>query len=131
MGFNVSTATMFEKNDSLRSNAKTILDNAGASKEAVSRVISSTIFDNEAYVSSYNPQLSIIKAATQISVNSTLNETLKYLRTHGNKKQAKTPVFGELWNIASVNNEESDKNQYKGELIDFTIDNNIKNIFAA
>ena len=70
-------------------------------------------------------------ASTQISINNSLKETLKYLKNHANKKSVKAPVLGELWNIFSSNNEASEKNPYKGELYDFEIDKNAKNIFAA
>lgn len=128
MGLNVST-TMFENREFLKSAAKNILSQSSTSENAVTRIIDRTVFDvSESYV---NPQLSVIKAATQISVNSTLNETLKYLKLHANQKTTKTPVLGELWNIFSANNEASEENPYKGDLYDFVIDKNIKNIFAA
>ena len=63
--------------------------------------------------------------------NNSLKETLKYLKNQANKKSAKAPVLGELWNIFSSNNGASEKNPYKGELYDFEIDKNAKNIFAA
>lgn len=131
MGFNVSTTTMFETGDMVRSNAKSILTNTSSAAKAAASTANSTIFDNEAFVTSQNSQLAIIKAATQISVNSTLNETLKYLKTHANRKITKTPILGELWNIVSTNNESTEENPYKGELIEFQIDKNVKNIFAA
>ena len=53
------------------------------------------------------------------------------MKNHANKKSVKAPVLGELWNIFSSNNEASEKNPYKGELYDFEIDKNAKNIFAA
>ena len=72
-----------------------------------------------------NPQLAIIKASSQISINDSLKETLKYLKSHANKRVAKTPVLGELW--GRLENEQ----EYKGELIEFEIDSSIENIFAA
>ena len=128
MGLNVST-TVLENREYLKNAAKNILSQNNASQDSVSKIVDRTVFDiKESYV---NPQLSVIKAATQISVNSTLNETLKYLKSHANNKSIKKPVLGELWNILSANNESSEENPYKGELYDFKIDDNVKNIFAA
>lgn len=124
MGINI-THTMnnsfqqFENRENLRNTAKNILNKQNASSETVQKIVDKTVFD-------YNPQLSIIKASTQISVNNSLKETLKYLKSHATKKQAKEPVLGELWNIAN-----SSKNIENNELYDFEIDNSIENIFAA
>lgn len=123
MGINI-THTMnsfqqFENRENLRNAAKNILNRQTASQETVQKIVDKTVFD-------CNPQLSIIKTSTQISVNNSLKETLKYLKSHAAKKQAKEPVFGELWNIAN-----SKKDIEKNELYDFEIDNSAKNIFAA
>ena len=72
----------------------------------------------------------VLMASTQITLNKTLKETLKYLKTHENKTKKK-PVFGELWQIANTKNEEAEKNPYHGDLIDMEIDLKSKNIFAA
>ena len=72
-----------------------------------------------------------MKASTQISINNTLKETLKYLKSHAKKETKKTPVFGELWNIASANNQASEKNPYQNELYEYQIDKDTVNIFAA
>lgn len=123
MGINI-THTMnsfqqFENRENLRNAAKNILNRQTASQETVQKIVDKTVFD-------YNPQLSIIKASTQISVNNSLKETLKYLKSHASKKPAKEPVLGELWNIANSN-----KSIEENELYDFEIDNSAKNIFAA
>lgn len=128
MGLNVST-TAFENKEFLRNAAKDILSQKNASPEAAAKIINQTIFNvKDSYV---NPQMAVIKASTQISLNATLSETLRYLKSHSNKKTAKKYVLGELWNIISTNNEASEENPYKGELYDFEIDKNAKNIFAA
>jgi len=116
-----------------RNAAKNILANSGASGESSSKIIEETIFQQKnSYTDAYpNSQLAIIKASTQISVNGTLKETLKYLREHANQKVLKTPILGELWETFSVNNQASEENPYRGELVDFQIDKNTKNIFAA
>lgn len=124
MGINI-THTMnsfqsFENRENLRNAAKNILNRQTASQETVQKIVDKTVFD-------YNPQLSIIKASSQISINNSLKETLKYLKNHAAKKTAKEPVLGELWNIANSQKEENESN----ELYDFEIDNSIENIFAA
>ena len=123
MGINI-THTMnsfqqFENRENLRKAAKNILSKQNASSETIQKIIDKTVFD-------YNPQLAIIKASTQISINNSLKETLKYLKNHATKKQAKEAVLGELWNIVNSN-----KNVEINELYDFEIDNSIENIFAA
>ena len=127
MGLFVSTSNSFENREQLRSTAREILIRGGVKEEVVSKITDTGIFDKT--ISSANPQLSIIKASTQISLNQSLNETLKYLRAHS-KKEAKKPVFGELWNIVKTTNENSEQNPYHGELYEFHIDME-KNIFAA
>lgn len=133
MGLNVSTAMGFENKDFLRDTAKNILEKGGASKETSSKILEQTIFENKKNFTDLYPnsQIAIIKASTQISVNGTLKETLKYLRNHANQKTVKNPILGELWNSFAVNNEASEENPYEGELVDFVIDKNAKNIFAA
>lgn len=134
MGLNVSTALSYqlENRELLRSTAKNILEKS-SSQEVTQKIIEKTLLntDNQLKEIYTNPQLSVIKASTQISLNNSLKETLKYLKEHANRKSKKEPVLGELWNIFSTNNEASEKNPYKGELFDFKIDMNEKNIFAA
>lgn len=134
MGLNVSMDYMlqFENKENLKSAAKNILTNSGANTEATQKIIQQTIFEGdrqmkEAYL---NSQMAILKASTQISVNGTLKETLRYLKSQPKKDVKKEPVFGEIWNIFSANNEASEKNPYE-EIYGFEIDKNAKNIFAA
>lgn len=123
MGINI-THTMgsfqFENRENLRNAAKNILNKQGASQESMQKIIDKTVFDTQ------NPQLTVLKAATQITVNDSLKETLKYLQKHAAKRAPKKPVLGELWNLAT-----SQETEYTGELVDFEIDNSAKNIFAA
>lgn len=118
----------FEGRDSLRNSARDILGRQGASNESMQKIIDETIFDakQKTVMSSLNPQLAIIKASSQITMNNSMKETLKYLRSQAIKKSKKTPVLGELWE-SIVTKEDS----YTGELIDFEIDMEHKNIFAA
>lgn len=129
MGLNIThtmNTSQFESRENLKNAARDILNRQNASQEAAQRVMDKTIFNNATQLSNvYAPQLAIIKASAQISANGTLKETLKYLKEKANHKTQKTPVLGELWNL--VDNEE----EYKGELVDFVIDENIKNIFIA
>lgn len=129
MGLNVSMDYNFqlENRENLRNAARNILGNSGAPSETTQKIIDKTLFKRQ----EINPQLSVIKASTQISVNNTLKETLKYLKSHANQKAHKTPMLGDLWNVFSANNEASEQNPYRGELVDFQIDKNAKNIFAA
>jgi len=130
---NVSIGYQLENSEILRNTAKNIL-NRSASQDTVQNIVDKTLFDSNMQLKEVysNPQLSIIKASTQISINESLKETLKYLKEHSARKTiTKEPVLGELWNIFSASNDASEKNPYKGELCDFEIDKNAKNIFAA
>ena len=126
MGLNI-THTMnsfqFESRDNLRNAARNILNRQGITSEAAQKFVEQTIFSKD----SYNPQLSIIKASSQITLNNSMKETLKYLKTQANRKVNKKPVLGELWNLLEL----KDDNNYEGELVDFVIDSSARNIFAA
>ncbi len=132
MGINI-THTMdlfqFENKENLRNTAKNILNKNGASEETAQKIVEKTIFDADKQVKELysNPQLAVIKASSQITMNNTLKETLKYLKSHANQKITKEPVLGELWEKLNSTNEDA----YKGELIDFQIDDTAVNIFAA
>ena len=126
MGLNVSMNYSFqlENRDILKNTAKNILTNSGATPEATQKIVEKTLFEGDRLLKEQytNPQLSVLKASTQISINNTLKETLKYLKSHAKKETKKTPVFGELWNIASANNQASEKNPYQNELYEYQID---------
>ena len=132
MGINI-THTMdllqFENKENLRNTAKNILNKNGASEEAAQKIVEKTIFDADKQIKELysNPQLAVIKASSQITMNNTLKETLKYLKSHANQKITKEPVLGELWEKLNSTKEDS----YKGELLDFQIDDSAVNIFAA
>lgn len=132
MGFNVSTSIRYqiENKENLQTTARTILNNSGASAEQTSKIIEQTFFNNNQ--SNYvTPQYTIMQASTQITLNNSLKETLQYIKTHSKRKNIKQYVLGELWSIIETNNESSDENPSRGELYDFQIDKNVKNIFAA
>ena len=117
----------FENRESLKNTARDILNRQGASAEVTNSILEKAIFSSNKGGDLYiNPQLAILKASSQISLNNKLSETLKYIKSRANKKQEKTPVFGEIWNNFVYDNEE-----YAGELLEFEIDSNIKNIFIA
>lgn len=131
MGLNI-THTMnnmnFENRESLKNTAREILSKQGASAETSGAIIEKTIFNTtnkngDFYI---NPQLAILKASSQISLNANLKETLKYIKSQANRKQPKSPVFGELWNSLNENYDNQEN-----ELLDFEIDVNAKNIFIA
>ena len=129
MGINITQTLgsfQFENKENLRNTAKNILNRQGASEQTMQKILDKTIFDSDGRIYS-NSQLAIIKASSQMSINGSLKETLKYLKSHAaEKKTQKTPVLGEIW---ALFNEE--KNDYEGELIDFEVDNSAENIFAA
>ena len=121
-------SSSFENREFLRNAAKDILSRQGASKESMQKIIDQTIMNTKEapLSSSYNPQLAIIKASSQITLNNSMKETLRYLKAQSPKKQKKEHVLGELWSIVSESEAE-----YKGELLDLTFDLNEKNFFAA
>ena len=130
MGLNVTHTLgsfQFENRENLRNTAKDILQKQGASHENMQRILDKTIFDSDGRLYS-NSQLAVIKASTQMSLNTSLKETLKYLKNHASKKTRKEYAFGEIWNL--INNEDITE-EYQGELIDFEVDENVTNIFAA
>ena len=133
MGLNVlmDYSFQFENKDMLRSAAKNILNKSGATQEATQKIIEKTLFEGDRLLKEQytNPQLSVLKASTQISISNSLKETLKYLKSHKNTQTKKVPQFGELWNIVAVNNEASEEKY--NELFEFKVDKNAKNIFAA
>lgn len=127
MGFMVSAGYPLDNGEMLRNAAKNILNKNGTSSEATQKIIEQTLFNDanlqmkDLYT---NSQLAVLKASTQVSINNSLKETIKYL---SNRKVAKKHVLGELWDVL----QESDEKSYNGELYDFEIDKNAKNIFAA
>jgi hypothetical protein len=127
-GLNIAHTTgfQFENRENLRNTAKDVLSRQGASEEFAKKFVDDAIFSQIKNKVDYNPQLAIIKASTQISVNESLKETLKYLKSQANKKTLKTPVLGELWNML-----DKEELNYAGELVDFVVDNTLENIFAA
>lgn len=135
MELNVATNFSYslENKEYLKNAAKNILNKNGATTEITQNIIEKTLFEGDRLLKEQytNPQLSVLKASTQISINNSLKETLRYLKTHAKKEVKKEPIFGELWNIVSLNNQASEKNPYKNELFEYEINENAKNIFAA
>lgn len=135
MGLNVSASMesgfRFENKENLKNAAKNILTKAGKSEEAAQNLSQKMIMsvDKQIRDSYINPQLAVIKASSQISMNKSLKETLKYLKSHASQKVVKQPVLGELWELFSATKQEEldDEN----ELMYMVIDLNAKNIFAA
>lgn len=132
MGLNITHTInnfQFENKENLRNTARDILNNKGASNASVEKIINSAIFDTaKSQLSNiYAPQLAIIKASSQISMNTPLKETLKYLKNSTNKKALKKAKLGEFWELFNNTAQE----EYEGELIDLIINPNKDNIFAA
>ncbi len=123
MGINVSTSMGFENRDFLRDRAKQILQKDGAEKDKADKLAKSL---NLYSSGKKNIGLDILTSSTQITMSNSLKETLKYLNSHANDKR-KQYVLGELWEkLGNYDDENS-----KAELLDFEIDYNLTNIFAA
>lgn len=134
MGFDVSIGNsyQYENKEKLRNIAKNILNNTGATSEATQKIIEKSVFlaDKQMKDLYTNPQLSVLKASTQITLNNSLKETLKYLKTHAKySEKYKVPRLGDLWKIVETKN--NFENNEKNELYEYEIDRNAKNIFAA
>lgn len=124
MGINIThtmSSFQFENRENLRNTAKNILNKQGTSAETVHKIIEQTIFPVQ------NAQSTILNTSAQITLNNSLKETLKYIKSQANNKTKKEPVLGELWNII---NKEANSNSTE-ELPDFVIDESAENIFAA
>ena len=128
MGINV-TQTMcgyqFENGENRKNTVLKILAKQGASEETILNFSEKPVLNAYDGIAYANAQLSVLKAASQISINGTLKETLKYLKSRPAKKNPKEPVLGELWNLFSQENIEYE------DIIDLEIDFSAKNIFAA
>ncbi len=127
MGLNITHTSnfQFENRERLMNAARELLARQGNSEEASQKLIDRAIFQAK-FETNYAPQLAIIKASSQISLNANLKETLKYLKSNAVKKVTKEPVFGELWSLFS-----KEEISYDGELADFILDESLVNIFAA
>ena len=81
MGLNIPTDYFFqlENREILKNTAKNILANSGATPEATQKIVEKTLFEGDRLLREQytNPQLSVLKASTQISISDTLKETLK------------------------------------------------------
>ena len=127
MGINVSTAMGFENREFLKNAAKEILQKGGAQPEKASEIAQKAVFSSDLGATS---NLSVLTASTQITLNNSLRETLKYLQAHAKDKRKKY-VLGDLWEMLGEAKFSGEENSYKGDLLDFEIDSNTKNIFAA
>lgn len=128
MGINV-TQTMngyqFENRENQRNTVMKIFTKQGSSEQAAEELMNKNIFNFSDSKMYSNAQLSILKAASQISLNDSLKETLKYLKNHNTVKKAKQPILGELWNLFS-------REQYEyTDSLEWDIDYSAENIFAA
>ena len=124
MGINVTTSMGFENRDFLRDTAKQLLKKGGANEENASEIVQRMVYPD---VELESRELSAYRAAAQITLNNSLKETLKYLQAHANDRK-KQHMLGDLWGL--LGDYDSEDN-YNGELVDFEIDYNSENIFAA
>jgi hypothetical protein len=125
MGINIThtmNMSQFENRENLRNTAKNILNRQNASESAIKQIIDKTIFDVSA---SKDVSYNILSTSEQITLNNSLNETLKYLRSNLKKKVSKEPKFGELWSLVSKSEEDYN------DLYDFDVDLSRNNIFVA
>ena len=125
---NVSLATGLENQQFISTSGKMFEQKASENAAQRSQAAQNVIAEQSSLATM--SQLSVLKASTQITLSNSLKETLKYLQAHANDRK-KEHSFGELWKILSTTNEEAEENPYNGELLDFVIDKNAKNIFAA
>lgn len=128
MSINISTSMGFENSEIIKNNAKNILQQNGVETVKANNASQEIISFNNGL--GFPAQNYVLMASTQITVNNTLRETLQYLKNHRNNTK-KEPVLGELWAIMNTENNSSEENPYHGDLLDFEIDSNTKNIFAA
>lgn len=133
MSININNTTsffQFENRESLRNTAKNILQKSSTNEQLSKDLLNKTIFEQNNSLKEYFPdtQMFILKSSTQGTLSNTLKETQKYLKKHSvpneNKKKY---VLGEILGLESLNEELS----YTGELANFEIDKNTKNIFIA
>ena len=127
MSISISTAMRFGNQELSRNNAKEILQKNAVEITGSETVQKAAIFENTSRIPAYQY---VWLSSAQITANNTLKETIKYLKNK-ERQAKKEPVFGELWEIMNVENEQSENNPYHGDLIDFEIDAKSKNIFAA
>ena len=123
MSINVSTSMGFEKRENLKNTAKNILQKKGSNSSDAEKIAQTVVYD---FVEDNLTGQTILKATTQVSFDKNLKDTLNYLRAHANDRRKKEYVLGELWHTFS-----DKKDSYNNELIDFVVDFNTKNIFAA
>ena len=116
------TNSQFENKDSLKQIAKNILNRQTNSQETISNIINKSVFNNKLEQDS---QIKLLNTQAYIAMNTSLKETLKYVKNNSVKKQKKTFILGELKERLDLNQE------YSGELLNFELDASIKNIFAA
>lgn len=108
---------------------KNILNNRNTTQQATQKIISKILCDSDSIIknSFVTPQESIIKASIQISINNSLKESLKQLKTQPNKTIKKNAIFGEIFDNFSVNNQASENNPFE----DYNFDFNKTNIFKS
>jgi len=130
MGLNVANTNsfQFENGEHIRRTVKTILEKAGDTEEAADEFVKQNF--SYTYSGYTNAQVEILKAAVQINVPKSLKETKKYLQDY-KMKNIKNTILGELWEVFETTESTAIENPYDCELIEYEVDDNIKNIFVA
>ena len=116
--------SQYENKEALKQVAKNILSKQSASEKVVDSIINKSLFNNQF---EQNSQVKLLNTQAFIVMNSSLKESLRYIKNNSAKKEKKTYVLGEL----KVLLDENSKKEYTGELLNIEIDSSIKNIFAA
>jgi hypothetical protein len=128
MGINVSTSMGFQNREFSESMAKSTLRTNAVNTEKAEEASSGTVFAAKNYPAS--SAFVIFSTSAQISLHNSLRETMNYLRSRAEDKKKKY-VLGELWDDFTSNKDGDEEDSYTGELCDYVIDKNLKNIFAA
>jgi len=125
MDINVSTSMGFENRNFLKKDSQDSQNSQNSHKDSEKKQSGKHVtLPASDFI--YSSELNSIYASSQIKLNDSLKETLTYLKKHS-KDRAKKHIFGELWE--KMNQE---KDEYNIDtLIDFVIDNDSENIFAA
>ena len=124
MGINVWTSMGFENRNFQNGTAQKTEQNSAKPEEKPAQISQSV----KMYVPAEGFKTDLnIYIPVQFTDNGSLKETLKYLQAHAKDKR-KHYILGELWESLGDYEGEDD---YCGELVDFEIDSEIKNIFAA
>lgn len=126
MGINISSSMNFKNQQFPKKSAKEAAKKNDAESNEAENFSERVYSANSKSVSFIETNL--FKSLADVALNNSLNETLAYLKAQTYDKHKKY-VLGELWEQFNQNKTEDEI--FQGELIDFEVDNNLENIFAA